>query len=87
MEIKIGQFKIVSDSTQFTIYEEKTTGEKAKNSGEIVDKVVGYYSTFESCLKAIPTKALLRSDATELWQAIQVVESYRDMISDALKGV
>lgn len=80
MEIQIGKFMIRSDATQFIIYEERTSGEKAKNPGEVTDKVVGYYSSFESCLKAIPTKALLRSDAQTLAEALDVVKSYHSMI-------
>ena len=86
MEIQIGKFKILSDVTQFIIYEQRTTGEKAKNAGEVVDKVVGYFPTIESCLKVIPTKALLRSDATTLKEAIDELKMYRNLILKLAEG-
>ena len=87
MNIRVGDFRIKADSTQFTLYKIKTKGGKALTPGAEFDAFAGYYPTFEGCMRAIPTKALLESDVESLADAIKIIVAYRDMVSGALKGV
>jgi hypothetical protein len=48
------------DSYCYTIYENVTPNPKYENSGKVYIKTVGYYSTFDSCLKKI-SKSLINS--------------------------
>ena len=87
MNIKIGKLRIVSDSTQFQIVEEKIFGPDSKTPGEKYDWIIGYYSTLSSCLKAIPTRALMKSDCTTLREVIETINGYETLIHAAMKGV
>lgn len=90
MKIKLGMFDIESDSRQFIVTKERPKGsfpgKEDPKEGETTSDVIGYYSTFEACLKSIPTKALLRSDANCLDDAIRIIREYRGIVSSALKG-
>ena len=85
MDIKIGDFQITSDSSQFILFRKETKGEKAKVPGEVYYDFCGYYSDFASCLKEIPRHALLRSDATTFEEVLYILRDYKRMISQYLK--
>lgn len=84
MNVRIGKFKIISDATQFTLIREQVTGPESKNPGEKVDIPLGYYSTIEAVLEAVPKKALMRSDATTLAECIQIIRDYKRLIRKAM---
>lgn len=92
MNIKIGRFEIESDKQQFTLYENRKKGvfpgkpENIPDEGEKVREVVGYYSTLESCLKSIPNKAMLRSDASSVAKIVEEINEYRKLIKQHLSG-
>lgn len=71
MELKIEKFRIESDKSQFILYTERKkgtfTGQEKPQDDEMVEEVVGYYSTLESCLKCLPSRMLMRSNATSLF--------------------
>lgn len=87
MNLKIGRFEIESDKAQFTIYEKRIAGETSKNPGEEINQVVGYYSTLESCLNAIPGHAVKRSDADNLRDVRAIIQEYKNLIKSDLGGV
>ena len=86
MELQIGEYRLISDTTQFKLYHMSKAGEKAKIPGEDVENLVGYYSTIESALKALPTRMLIRSDAQSLAEVMLELKRYRGLIMDYLHG-
>ena len=87
MEITVGDYKIVSDARQFTVYHMTEKTDKAKNRGAEAENLVGYYSTIESAFKALPSRMLMRSDCRTLKEVVDLLEKYRRLIELALKGV
>lgn len=86
MNIKIGDFQITSDGTQFILSVKETKGEKAKAPGEVYYALRGYYGTFEGCLKEIPRHALLRSDVTTFEEVLSILYAHTRMISQYLEA-
>jgi len=87
MELKIGDYKIISEPKQFIVYHVTTLSEKSKTPGVATDNFVGYYSTLTSALQCLPSRMLMRSDATSLREVADLLERYRLLIEGALKGV
>jgi hypothetical protein len=87
MNINIGMFYIESDPTNFILCRTRIAGPDAKIPGEEVKSIIGYYSTFESCLAAIPGHALRRSDVKSLSEALGVVKEYKDLVKNLASGV
>ena len=85
MDIKIGDFQITADGTQFILFKKQSKTEKAKNPGEEFYSWCGYYSDFASCLKEIPRHMLLRSDANTFDEVLYILRDYKRMISQYLK--
>lgn len=89
MNLEIGPFTIVSDNSQFTLYQKRSVERtvKGKKTGEVVleDSFCGYYSTLDSCLKyGLPRHGLLRSDCLTLSDVVEELKSYRKLIEKAL---
>ena len=90
MLINIGKFKIESDKHQFVLSEIRKKGSfpgvyEAKE-GETTDEVIGYYSTLISLLSALPSRALMRSDATTLIEVLAELKMYRQLILKLTEG-
>ena len=85
MDIKIGDFQITADGTQFILFKKQKKGEKADNPGEEFYSHCGYYSDFASCLKEIPRHLLLRSDANTFDEILYILRNYKRMINTYLK--
>lgn len=85
MEIKIGDFQITADGTQFTLFKKKKKSDKANNPGEEFYDFCGYYSDFASCLREIPRHALLGSDANTFDEVLYILRDYKRMISQHLE--
>ena len=81
MDIKIGDFQITADGTQFILFKKQEKGKKAQNPGEEFYAHCGYYNDFASCLKEIPRHALLKSDATTFDEVLYILREYKQMIS------
>lgn len=66
MKINIGDYKIESDSNNFILKAKKIVQEgrltKEENIGKEVYSTIGYYTSIEGILKAIPTQVLLDND-------------------------
>ena len=86
MDLMLGDYHLVSDSNQFTLYHITKSGEKAKNPGMTVENFVGHYPTIESAFKALPSRMLQRSSATTLREVADLLERYRLLIEMELKG-
>jgi hypothetical protein len=91
MKIPIGnKFYIESDKNQFILYAVRKKGSfpgvyEAKE-GETTDEIIGYYSTLMDCLKAFPSRMLMRSSATSLSEVVDLLERYRLLVESGLKG-
>ena len=91
MKIDVGsKFFIESDKNQFILYAVRKKGSfpgvyEAKE-GETTDEVIGYYSTLSSCLSAVPSRALMRSDATSLSEVLSELKMYRALILKLAEG-
>ena len=90
MELKIGEFRILSDNRQFILYKNRKKGTypglKPPEDDETTEDLVGYYSNLTALFKAFPSRMLQRSDACSLREVIDLIERYRLLIEDALKG-
>jgi len=86
MDISIGKFRIISDPKNYTVSKTKKASATDKLPERTIDVFCGHYSTFESALKSIPSHALRRSDAANLYEAIGVIERYHNLITGALRG-
>ena len=84
MDIKIGDFQITADGTQFILFKKQSKTEKSKNPGEEFYSHCGYYSDFTSCLKEIPRHMLLRSDANTFDEVLYILREYKRMIAESL---
>ena len=86
MDITIGDYKITSDATQFTVYHLTQKTDKSKTPGAETENFVGYYSTIESAFKALPSRMLMQSNCSTLREVFDLLEKYRALIDDAFKG-
>lgn len=64
MKLKIGEYLIESDSNQFKLLQVKTVQKSEDESkiGEEYTTPIGYYSSIDSLLRAIPSQILLEHD-------------------------
>ena len=90
MELNVGKFKIESDKHQFILSEIRKKGSfpgvyEAKE-GETTDEIIGYYSTLTSLLSALPSRALMRSDAASLKEVLAELKMYRQLILRLVEG-
>ena len=85
------KYYIESDRNQFVLYQIRPKGSfpgvYEAQEGETTDEVVGYYSTFKACLKAIPDRILMRSNASSIKDALFELERYRLLIESAIKEI
>jgi len=89
MNIKIGNYRIESDKTQFILHFERKKGSfpgVEVKEGETTEEVVGYYSSIESLLLQFPSRMLMRSSATSLREVIDELERYRKLVQESIKG-
>jgi hypothetical protein len=86
MDLRIGDYHLISDTTQFILYHVTKLGEKSKTPGLPTENFVGYYPSIESAFKALPSKMLMRSNATTLLEVVDELAKYRTLITAALKG-
>jgi len=90
MELKIGEFRILSDNRQFILYKNRKKGIypglKPPADDETTEELVGYYSTLKGLFKAFPSRMLQRSDVCSLREVVDLLERYRLLIDDALKN-
>lgn len=63
----IEPFFIKIEPNSFILYEARTKGEKSENAGEETEKVVGHFTTIDSCVRRIAqTKAANSPDFESL---------------------
>jgi hypothetical protein len=86
MNVRIGDdFVIKSDANQFVLYRVQKAGKDAKEPGKETLGFVGYYSSIEHLVQALPNKALMKSDATSLHDAIREVQDIGKQIRKAIQ--
>jgi hypothetical protein len=86
MDIVVGDYVLRSDPNQFVVYHITKSGAKAKTPGEQVENFVGNYSSLESAFKCLPSRMLMRSNASSLAEVVDLLERYRLLIETAMKG-
>ena len=89
MNIRLGDYKITSTSTDYTLYRlGMTDPEHRLSAGKAKEKVaiVGYYTTLQHALEAIPADAVKMSDAKDIKEVIAITETYVDLLKQSIKG-
>ena len=90
MELNIGEYRILSDNRQFILYRNRKKGVypglKPPGEDETTEDIVGYYSDLTSLFRAFPSRMIQRSSTTSLREVMDLLERYRLVIDDALKG-
>jgi hypothetical protein len=85
MNLVIGPFTIVSDSSQFTIYRKNSFKDKKTGEIKVADTFCGHYSTLDSCLKdGIIRHGLLQSDCLTLTEVLEEIQNYKKWVTDIL---
>jgi len=80
IHIEIEDWLITSDSLSFTLNQKKQYGEKSKTAGEYYYAPVGYYSTFESVIKAVLDKQLMESNAQSLEEILKEITDIKQKL-------
>jgi len=65
MDIKIGEYKLLTDSEQFIVARPRKN-KTGKNKGEIIDTDKTYHPNVESALNNLLQRKLIKSDAETL---------------------
>lgn len=90
MNILIGQnYKITSDSMNVILnrkYEKKQGKEPVAESEKYDYKQIGYYPNLERACQALLTYDIMKSDAENLAELMDVMTICRDQITEAIKG-
>ena len=81
MQIKIGDYIIISDERQYVIKEKRVVEAgaltKEENVGKEYYQSVGYFTDFKSALKFIPDKAIKSSDEVQ-----EIISKLNDIHAD-----
>jgi len=77
MELEFKKFKIKSDDRQYTLQYRK--GEKANQ--------YFHYSDFESLIRALPNKVILKSEATKIDELMKDLRDLKYFIERTVKNI
>lgn len=82
MDIKVGDYKIISDERQFIVrITKKVTDKESKNYGETYEQNLAYVTTLEGALKFIPEQTIRSNDD------IQTILKKLDKINEDIKKI
>lgn len=87
MNIKIGKYRLSSDSMNFIISEIKVFGEDSKKTGEEYDSEYTYYASLEQAFNGLFDKRLRESDANTLEELVNDVKAVRNELKEIFKKV
>jgi hypothetical protein len=85
--VTICGYTIAADASNWTLYGHRKKGEDAKNPGEPVEFVLGYYSRLPLALDALLDERLRDSDARSLKELVTVLDATRAEIAEAFSLV
>ena len=81
INVDIGKkWNIKSDSNQFTLFEKV----KNKETGEVYDKPVAYYSSLDHCVKWLINKHIGKSNCTSLQEIMTEISDFREQVDESL---
>jgi len=72
------KYEITSDSHCFMLNRLSEAGKDAKEPGKKVSTTIGYYSSIDGLFRALPDRVLMKSEATNLQEAIKEVREIGD---------
>lgn len=81
--VTICGYTIAADANNWTLYGHRKKGEGAKNPGEPVEEVLGYYSRLPLALDALLDQKLRDSDARSLKELVATIDTIRAEIAEA----
>jgi hypothetical protein len=82
--VTICGYTIAADANNWTLYGHRKKGEDAKNPGEPVEYVLGYFSRLPHALDALLDQRLRDSDARSLKELVTTIDALRAEMADAL---
>ena len=86
MKIRLNEkYGFESDNYCYHFCEYKIV-KNGKKKGEEQKTVIGYYTTLESMLVCVPERVLMRSNVTDLYQAISLLKDIKEMLVNAFNG-
>jgi hypothetical protein len=81
--VTICGYTIAADASNWTLYGHRKKGEDAKNPGEPVEYVLGYFSRLPHALDALLDQRLRDSDARSLKELVTTIDALRAEMADA----
>jgi hypothetical protein len=81
--VTICGYTIAADASNWTLYGHRKKGEDAKNPGEPVEFVLGYFSRLPHALDALLDQRLRDADARSLKELVSVIDTTRAEIAEA----
>lgn len=85
MDIRYKDFSITADERCFQLRDLRYPSVD-KRSGEVRYPIIGYYTELEHALLSIAKHIVMRSDASELHEAVRLMVEAREELKAAVNG-